>query len=264
MRIATWNVDGFKARRKELVLWLQEEQPTVVGLQEIKTDDVKFLRGIGEELAELGYHAAFHEEARCRGVAILSKQPLEVTEKGLPGQGCRGARLLTASTAGLSFTTVCVPGSAGKDNRAIERKRRLERKLDWLDSLIEHLRERKTDNGPAVLCGDFNITPKPIDNYPYWKGPEENKNGDGNREEERWRISSLLEAGWFDLVRELNPKERMFSWWWPKNNFFKDDKGRRIDLVLGNKAVVKRLQCARIDRGRRGKSDHAPVVVDLT
>ena len=103
----------------------------------------------------------------------------------------------------------------------------------------------------------------------YWENTEEDRNSPGFREDERSRISSLLEAGWFDLVRDLNPDERIFSWWSPRKDFYKDDKGLRIDLVFGNAAVVRRLQCARIDRGyyadrgRSGKPDHAPVVVDL-
>ena len=69
----------------------------------------------------------------------------------------------------MSFTTVCVPTASGKGQR------RIERKLAWLDSLSEHLSERKTEDVPAVLCGDFNITPKPIDNYRHWENTKERK-----------------------------------------------------------------------------------------
>ena len=77
-----------------------------------------------------------------------------------------------------------------------------------------------------------------------------------------------MKAGWSDLVRDLNPDERTFSWWWSRD-YYNDDKGLWMDLVFGNAAVVKRLQFARIDRshyadrGRTGKPDHAPVIVDL-
>ena len=118
------------------------------------------------------------------------------------------------------------------------------------------------------MCGDFNINPKPIDTYHHWENTREPENKAGFREDERSRISSLLEAGWVDLVRHSNPDERIFSWW-SKPKLYNDDKGLRIDLVFGNAAVVERLQSARIDRGHyadRGKTgnpDHAPVVVDL-
>ena len=86
MRIATWNVAGLQARREELVGWLQENQPTVMGLQEIKTCKAKFLNCFRDELRKQSYHAEFHSEPRWNGVAILSKYPLKVTQKGLPGQ----------------------------------------------------------------------------------------------------------------------------------------------------------------------------------
>ena len=262
MRICTWNVDGLNGRVEQVVQWLHDNQPDIVGLQEAGTRDPK---SVVSAFQSEGYRCKLHmkpdDKSPKQGVAILSRHPLEVTQVGLPGQEHRGARLLTASTAGFSFTTVCVPSVPKKDQRG-----GIERKLAWLDSLSEHLRERKTDDGPAVLCGDFNINPKPVDNYYHWENGEEPlrvRNSPEFREDERLWISSLLEAGWFDLVRDLNPDERIFSWWSPRKDFYKDDKGLRIDLVFGNAAVVRRLQCARIDRGRGGKYDHAPVVVDL-
>lgn len=267
MRICTWNVGGLKGWVEQVVAWLDANKPDIVGLQEAKTRDTEF---VVSAFRSEGYGCMLHTEPDDRGcvpeVGILSRHPLEVTQTGLPGQEHRGARLLTASTAGLSFTTVCVPGGSGKDRQEMERK--LARKLAWLDALSEHLRERKTEDVPAVLCGDFNITPKTRDNYHHWQNTKERKDRPGFRQDERSRIASLLKAGWFDLVREANPDERLFSWWWSRK-FYDEDKGLRMDLVFGNAAVAKRLQSAWIDRGhyaergKAGKPDHAPVVVDL-
>ena len=262
MRICTWNVDGLNGRVEQVVQWIHDNQPDIVGLQEAGTRDPE---SVVSAFQSEGYRCKLHmkpdDKSPKQGVAILSRHPLEVTQVDLPGQEPRGARLLTASTAGLSFTTVCVPSAYGKAG--------IEGKLEWLDALSKHLRERKTDDGPAVLCGDFNISPKPIDTYHHWENSRgEDKNKAGFRKDERLQISSLLEAGWFDLVRELNPDERIFTYW-HSPDLYNDDKGLRIDLVFGNAAVVRRLQSARIDRGhyadrgRTGKPDHAPVVVDL-
>ena len=263
MRICTWNVGGLKGGIERVLPWLRSNQPDIMGLQEARTRDPQ---SVVSTFQREGYCCELHmdsdEGGWVPGVAILSRQPLEVTQVGLPGQQDRGARLLTAFTAGLSFTTVCVPSASGKGQR------RIERKLSWLDSLSEHLRERRTKEVPALLRGDFNITPKPIDNYHHWENTKEREDKPGFREDERSRISSLLEAGWFDLVRDFNPGERMFSWWWSRD-YYDHDKGLRMDLVFGNAAVLRRLQFARIDRdhyadrGRTGKPDHAPVVVDL-
>lgn len=265
MRICTWNVGGLKRGAERLVPWLRRNQPDVIGLQEMRTRDRKSTESA---FRREGYCCEFHTEPDDKGwvpgVAILSRFPLKVTQVGLPRQEDRGARLLSACTAGISFTTVCVPTASGKGG--IEQK--LRRKLAWLDALGQHLRERKTNDVPAILCGDFNITPKNIDSYHHWEGSKEGKYSPGFREDERSRIQSLLAAGWFDLVRDLNLDERVFSWWYSREYYF-DDKGLRLDLVLGNAAVVRRLQAARVDRGyyaergKAGKPDHAPVIVDL-
>ena len=260
MKICTWNVGELKGGVKGAMPWLRRNQPDIVGLQEVKTPDSN---SVVSAFQIEGYRCKLHiepdDKGRNQGVAILSRYPLKVTQVGLPGQKHRGARLLTASTAGLLFTTVCVP---------IKGQQSIERKLAWLDSLSKHLRERETDDGPAVLSGDFNINPDPIDNYHHWENRKEPRNSPGFREDERSRINSLLNAGWIDLVRYLNPNERLFSWWYSQD-FYNDDKGLRMDLLFGNAAIVKRLQSAWIDRdhyadrGKTGKPDHAPVIVDL-
>ena len=260
MRICTWNVGGLTGGVTGAMPWLRRHRPDIVGLQEARE---RGYRSAVSELRSEGYSCASHMGRvgnSVKGVVILSKHPLEVTQEGLLGQEHRGARLLTASTAGLSFTTVCVPSAYGEG--------KLAGKLEWLCALSQHLGERKTEDVPAVLCGDFNINPKPIDNYHYWQKTSEPKNDAGFSEDERSRISSLLEAGWVDLVRKFNPDKRMFSYW-DSRDFYNDDKGLRIDHVFGNAAVAKRCGSAWIDcdhyddRGRTGKPDHAPVVVDL-
>ena len=263
MRICTWNVGGLKGWAEQVVPWLRRNQPDIVGLQEARTRDP---RSVVSALDREGYRCklalAPDDKGWVPGSAIVSKYPIEVTQEGLPGQEDRGARLLTARTVGLSFTTVCVPSGSGKGEG------RIERKLTWLDALGEHLRERNIGDVPEVLCGDFNITPKPIDRYHHWENTKERKDRPGFQEDERSRICSLLKAGWFDLVRDSNPDERMFSWW-SSRDYYNDDKGLRMDLVFGNAVVISRLQGAWIDRrhyaerGRTGKPDHAPVVVDL-
>ena len=258
MRIATWNINGLNARREELLRWLQEKKPDVVGLQEIRTDNAKRLNRFRDALQNMGYHAEFHSEPRYRGVAILSRWPLEVTRKGLAGQECLGTRLLSASTAGWSFTTVCVPYKGGMGGP----------KLTWLDSLNEYLRTRSDDASPAVLCGDFNIAPARIDNGVYEPKGQPSKRKIGYRSEEQSCIRSLREAGWFDLVREANPGCRTFSYW-DSADLYCQNKGLRIDLVFGDRAARERLQAAKTDhspldqRPKDKRKDHAPVIVDL-
>ena len=266
MRIATWNINGLRTRtrRDELLSWLRQNRPDVMGLQETKTDDDQFRECYRAAFKAEGYCAAFHGEPDRNGVAILSRHPLNVTQRGLPEQEGPDARLLAANTAGLSFTTVCVPSASRKGAGGMERK------LAWLDALGKYLSEREDVALPAVLCGDFNVTPERLDNWNRERETKGAKGSPGFGDDERSRIRSLREADWFDLVREANPGRGMFSWW-KSSDLYVQNKGLRMDLVFGNRAVFEGLRCASTDRSpldqrdntKTKKWDHAPVIVDL-
>ena len=126
MRIATWNVNGLRARLEYILMWLNDRQPDVVGLQELKVTDEDFPH---EPFIEAGYQVATHGQKSWNGVAILSRRPFELTQRGLPGQNDFGARLISADIDGLDFTTVYCPN--GKDVAHAD----YPRKLRWFDDL---------------------------------------------------------------------------------------------------------------------------------
>ncbi len=109
MRIATWNVNGLRARMNLVAHWLQSRAPDVVGLQEVKVRDEDFPH---EDFRALGYHAVVHGEKGWNGVAVLSRAPAEADTRGLPGREDDGARLLRVRVAGLNFATVYCPNGA--------------------------------------------------------------------------------------------------------------------------------------------------------
>jgi len=256
MRIATWNVNGLKARIDYLCRWLEARQPDVVGLQELKTEDEQFPH---DRFLELGYVAHVHGEKAWNGVAVLCREPAEVLQRGLPGQADFGARLLTVRVAGLAFTTVYCPNGKTLEHPDFHRK------LAWFDTLAAHLAAQPADAGARVLCGDFNIVPEPLDS---WRGPA----GDGgifHTPEERARFARLLELGFVDLYRSHHPDGRAFSWWDYRGGSFHRGHGLRIDTLLGTESVRQRVKDVVIDRDFRKKqaeltpSDHAPVYADL-
>lgn len=256
MRIATWNVNGLRARLDYVRLWLEARQPDVVGLQELKLQDDAFPHDVFEEL---GYNVVTHGQKAWNGVAIASRLPLEVLHRGLPGQDDFGARLITARVEALEFTTVYCPN--GKDLGHAD----FPRKLSWFDDLTAWWSAHTGDSDQRVLCGDFNIVPAAIDS---WRGEA----GDGrifHTAEERKRFETVLGLGLHDLFRVHRPSEQAFSWWDYRGGSFHRGHGLRIDLVLGSPAVLQRVQDVQIDRDYRKKqdgltaSDHAPVIVDL-
>jgi exodeoxyribonuclease-3 len=254
MRIATWNINGLRARLDFILHWLRARQPDVVGLQELKLEDSEFPTMSFE--AE-GYHVVTHGQKAWNGVAILSRERAEVTQRGLPGQEAMGSRLLTASVAGINFTTIYLPNGKTLDHEDFPRK------LAWLESLTAHWGEAHPAASSAVLCGDFNLCPAAIDS---WK---EDPARIFHTPEERQRFQRLLDTGLTDLFRDRHPDEKTFSWWDYRSGAFHRNMGLRIDFLLGTSAITSRVNEVWTDRDYRKKqdgltaSDHAPVIADL-
>jgi exodeoxyribonuclease-3 len=257
MRIATWNVNGLRARFDFIAHWLRDREPDVVGLQELKLSDEQFPH---DAFAELGYRAATHAQKAWNGVAVLSREPARVLQRGLPGQEAFGARLLTVQVSDLVFTTLYCPNGKHLEHDDFPRK------LAWFDALAEHLKDHHAADRPAILCGDFNICPAPLDSW------NEELLGGGifHTEVERARLRRLLDWGFVDVFRERCPDARAFSWWDYRGGAFHKGEGLRIDLLLVTPPALARVTSVEIDREYRKKkegltaSDHAPVLADLS
>ena len=233
MRIATWNVNGLKARREELMRWLQETQPDVMGLQEIRAGNAKFLNRFRDELKEADYHAEFHEEPRYRGVAILSRHPLNVTRKGLPrtkGAWAPGS-WPHPQPGGRSPLCACPTREerVGRSSRG---------SIHSASTFVSGTTPRRrpwsaeTSTSPRSRCDNWSLRTKRATCT---------RERIGYRTEEQSRIRSLRDAGWFDLVREANPGDRSFSYW-NSADLYRQNKGLRIGLVFGNRVAFERLQ----------------------
>ena len=256
MRIASWNINGLRARLEFVQHWLRERKPDVVGLQELKLTDDQFPHDAFESL---GYQAVTHGQKAWNGVAILSREPAQVTQRGLPGQDELGARMLTVEVSGVSFTTVYCPNGKNLDHDDYAKK------LAWYDALIEHLRARHDLTQPTIVCGDFNICPSALDSW-----NEERLAGHiFHTDEERARFQSLLDCGLTDVYRERYQDSQEFSWWDYRGGAFHRKQGLRIDFLLASRSASDRIEAVEIDREYRKKkegltaSDHAPVFADL-
>jgi exodeoxyribonuclease-3 len=256
MRVATWNVNGLRARFDFVAHWLRERAPDVVGLQELKLSDEQFPH---EALEQLGYRAAAHGQKAWNGVAVLTREPSEVLQRGLPGQEAFGARLITVRVNDLVFTSVYCPN--GKDVGHED----FPRKLAWFDVLAEHLEVHHAPDRPAILCGDLNVCPAPLDSW----NEEAFRDGIFHTEAERARFRRLLDWGFVDVFRERMPDARVFSWWDYRGGAFHKGQGLRIDFLLATRPAWQRVTSVEIDRDYRKKkegltaSDHAPVLADL-
>jgi exodeoxyribonuclease-3 len=256
VRIATWNVNGLRARVDFVLLWLRDRRPDVVGLQELKLTDEQFPH---EVFADAGYQATVYGQKAWNGVAVLARSKPGPAECGLPGHESMGARLIRTEVCELDFATVYVPNGKSTEHEDFPRK------LAWLDSLIDWVGQRKETDRPLVLCGDFNVCPGPLDSW-----NEDLLAGSiFHTAEERARFRRLLDRGLFDLFREREPETQAFSWWDYRGGAFHRKQGLRIDFLLASDAVRGRVREVWIDRDYRKKhdgltpSDHAPVIADL-
>lgn len=256
MRLATWNVNGLRARLDFVLYWLKERQPDVVGLQELKLTDDQFPHEVFESV---GYNAVTHGQKSWNGVAILSRQPVENCHRGLPGEEGFGSRLITADVGGLSFTTVYVPNGKSIEHDDYGKK------LVWLESLHAYLERRFDPSKPGVLCGDFNICPASIDSW----NPTAHAGEIFHTEHERQRLRAILDWGYEDVFRNKFPDAQEFSWWDYRGGAFHRKMGLRIDFLLATTSALTRVNSVEIDRQYRKKkdgltaSDHAPVIMEL-
>lgn len=256
MRVATWNINGLNARLPFVEHWLAARSPDLVGLQEIKMVDEKFPH-LAFEAA--GYHAVSHGQKSWNGVAVLSREPVEVVQSGLPGQEDFGARYLHVRAPDLDFITVYCPNGKNLGHEDYPRK------LAWYDTLAEHVAATVDPATPAILCGDFNICPTGLDTW-----DEAGHAGEiFHTDEERTRLQRLIDWGLTDVFRSLHPDTQAFSWWDYRGGAFHKKQGLRIDFLLATEPALERVGAVEIDRDYRKKkdglqaSDHAPVYADL-
>jgi exodeoxyribonuclease-3 len=257
MRIATWNINGVKARQGLLLKWLEDVSPDIVCLQEIKSVDDAFPR---MEIEALGYNVETHGQKSWNGVAILSKHKFDEITRGLPGDdGDEQSRLIEGvfSVEGGVVRVCCIylpnGNPVGTDKFTY--------KLGWMDRLHTFVEGRLALEEPFILLGDYNIIPADVDakNPKQWVGdalfrPES---------AERWR--ALVNLGLTDAVRAVTD-EPSYTFWDFKTFGWDRDDGIRIDHLLLSPQAADRLNDVIVHREVRGMdkpSDHVPVEGDF-
>jgi exodeoxyribonuclease III len=258
MRIATWNINGIKARIDGLVAWLRETTPDVVCLQEIKSVDEGFPAA---EIEALGYNVVVHGQKGFNGVAILSKRPLEDVQRGLPGDlddvQSRYIEAVVTGTRGV----VRVGGLYLPNGNPIETEK-FDYKLRWMRRLIAHARERLLLEDPFVLLGDYNVIPGDMD----CKRPAAWTGDALAQPQSRALYAELLNLGFTDAIRACHPGAGIYTFWDYQAGAFPRDDGIRIDHVLLSPQAADRMTTAQIDRFTRAwekPSDHVPVWVEM-
>ncbi len=256
MKIATYNVNGVNGRLPVLIRWLQEADPHIVCLQELKAPQEKFPE---EAILDVGYHAIWKGQKSWNGVAILAKKNLEITEvqRELPGdEDDIQSRYIEAIIGQMVICCFYVPNGNPYPGPKFEYK------LEWLKRLKKRTDDLIKMELPAVLIGDFNIIPTPFDVHK----PERWEDDALFRPEVRKAFANLIKKGWTDSIRTLFPEEKIYTFWDYLYKAYDRDAGIRLDHILLSPYLKPRLQSGGVDKHVRGwekSSDHAPVWIEL-
>lgn len=277
MKLATWNVNSLKVRLPHVLDWLAANPVDVLCLQETKQPDSDFPQA---ELQAAGYHSVFSGQKTYNGVAILSREPADEVQIGIPtlrsfdpstmlrtglaqdrlgsGQGFADdqKRVIAATINSIRVVCVYVPNGQSVDSDKYQYK------LAWLTALHDWLKQELTRHPKLVLLGDYNIAPEDRDVYDpaAWQGNVLVS------EPERQQFENLLQIGLRDSFRLFEQPDKSYSWWDYRMMAFRRNMGLRIDHILISEPLVPQCKSCVIDKAPRKlerPSDHTPVVVEF-
>ena len=255
MRIASFNINGIKARLPRLLEWLEETRPTVACLQEIKSQDEGFPCA---EFEKIGYQAVWHGQKGFNGVAILANgvQPVEA-QRALPGDpDDEHARYIEADVNGVRVACIYLPNGNPVPGPKFDYK------LAWMNRLRARMQLLWEMEIPVAVVGDFNVIPEDKD---IWS-PRALAHDALMQSKSRDAYARLLADGWTDAIDALNPRGGVWTFWDFQAGAWQRDHGFRIDHLLLSPELADRMIAAGVDkeyRGREKPSDHTPVWVDV-
>jgi exodeoxyribonuclease-3 len=247
VKIATWNVNGIRARQAQVEEWMAREQPDVLCLQEIKAASDQ----IPSALCEMeGYWCYWHGGKGYSGVA------LHVRKDTFPERPAFShppfdfeTRAVIVALGRLAVASLYVP-NGGKDFPA---------KMRFLEAMDEHARQARETGHTIVLCGDFNVARTDMDVHPKERKPR----AIGQLPEERELLERIISRDLVDLGRALDPdNDQLFTWWPPWRNMRQRNIGWRLDYILAPRSLAERATRCPAYR-EVGTSDHAPVVAEF-
>jgi exodeoxyribonuclease III len=246
MKIATWNVNGIRARQGQVQEWIEKERPDVVCLQEIKASPDQ----LPVWLCEIeGYWCYWHGAKGYSGVGLhISRAFAEERPLFEHPSFDYENRIVMARLPQATVASVYVP-NGGKDFPA---------KMQFLGALEQFVADARTA-GPIVICGDINIARTDMDVHPKERKPR----AIGQLPEERAQLERIIGLGLVDVGRAREPEnDQMFTWWAPWRNMRQRNIGWRLDYVLASEALFPRVTSCVVQRDV-GTSDHAPVIAEF-
>ena len=242
MKVATWNVNGIRARNEQFVDFVAEQQPDVICLQEIKAS----IPQVPESCNIEGYTCYWHGAGAYSGVAMHVRRGFAEKPDFTHPAFDHETRIVQAQIGDTVFASVYVP-NGGKDFDA---------KMTFMRALVEYGADIRARGLNLVLCGDLNVARSEMDVHPKERKPR----AIGQLPQERELLETIIAQGLTDVGRNLHPDdENYFTWWAPWRNLRQRNIGWRLDYVLASSDLARRAVSCPSYR-EIGTSDHAPVV----
>ena len=255
MKIATYNVNGIKARLPRLIEWLDETKPDIVCLQELKSSDETLPVA---EIEAAGYQGVWHGQKGFNGVAILARgEAPQLIRKGLDGEPeDEMSRYIEAEAMGVRVASIYLPNGNPQPGPKFDYK------LRWFERLTARARELFSLEIPMVLAGDYNVIPTDAD----IANPKSMIDDALMQPESRAAFRRLSALGFTDALEARHPGGRLWTYWDYQAGGWQRDAGFRIDHLMLSPEAADRLTGAGVDKDHRGRekaSDHAATWVVL-
>ena len=257
MKISTWNVNSVRARQDNILDYINQSQPDILFLQEIKTEEINFPKEI---FKKIGYQSYVHGQKSYNGVAFLSKIKITNINTHLITDKLKQSRIISGDIKNKSkkikLINIYVPnGNPIETNKYTYKKK-------WLDKFIRSVKKIMNEESNIIISGDFNVIPEEMDVYNYEKYIDDAL----FKIEIRKKYRQLLNIGFEDVYRFLNKKKQEFTFWDYMAGSWQKNYGMRIDHFLVSKNFLQNIKSIHINKKPRSKikpSDHTPVELEI-
>ena len=257
MKIISWNVNSVRARITNVLNYINESNPDVLLLQEIKTQDENFPY---DEFKKKGYNSYVYGQKSYNGVAIVSKIKIQNINKNFIKDKLQQSRVITGEIKlkkkKIELRNIYVPNGNPIDTEKYVYKKK------WLSNFILNIKKKLSNNSNLIIAGDFNIIPEEIDVYDF----KRYENDALGKLEIRKKFRELLNFGFNDVYRLKNKDKQEYTFWdyfagsWQKNY------GMRIDHFLLSNSLLDNITSININKHPRSKikpSDHTPIELEI-
>jgi exodeoxyribonuclease-3 len=255
VKIASFNVNGIRARMPVILDWIERESPDILCMQETKVQDEEFPES---PFVERGYHCTYKGQKSFNGVAIASRETPLKAAFGFGGDDeTEKPRIATAFFTDLTVVNTYIPQGREPGSEQFSYK------LKWFGRILEFFENHFTPDMKLVWTGDFNVAPEPIDVY----DPGRLLGSVGYHPDEHEALSKVMGWGFKDVYRIHNPGEREFTFWdYRIPNSVKRGLGWRLDHICATKSLAEMSVSALIDKAPRlaeKPSDHTPIIAEF-